>query len=88
MQLQLMWRLAGMAFMLSSEAAAGLFLGWLLDQWLQTPGRWIMIGGITGIVVGLTTFLRAAFRINKHMSKNKLDSPSSSSPENHDHKPS
>ena len=64
-QLRLLWRIAGMAFLLSSEVAAGAGLGWLLDRWLGTGQRWLTMGGIAGIVVGMTGFIRTAFRLNR-----------------------
>jgi F0F1-type ATP synthase assembly protein I len=64
-QLRLMWRVAGMAFMVSAEVAAGAGIGWLIDRWAGTGQRWMTIGGIAGIAVGLTTFIRAAFQLSR-----------------------
>ncbi|MHC4415768.1 MAG: AtpZ/AtpI family protein [Planctomycetota bacterium] len=50
---------------MSSEAAAGAGIGWLIDRGLGTAPRWLTIGGLAGIVVGMTSFLRAAFRLSR-----------------------
>ena len=64
-QLRLLWRVAGMAFMLSAEVAAGAGVGWLIDRWQGTHPRWLTIGGVVGIVVGLTGLLKAAFSLSR-----------------------
>lgn len=64
-QLQLLWRIAGMAIMMSAEAAAGALLGWLVDRWAGTYPRWLTIGGAIGITVGLVSFVAAAWRLSR-----------------------
>jgi F0F1-type ATP synthase assembly protein I len=55
-----LWRLAGMGFTLASEIAAGALIGWLVDSLAGTRSRWIVVGTIAGVVVGLFTFIRQA----------------------------
>ena len=62
-----MWRVAGAAFIMSSEAAAGALIGWLLDWWLGTGTLWLTIGGVAGIAVGMTTFIRMAFTLSREV---------------------
>ena len=64
-QKRLMWRLTGLAFMMSSEVAAGAGIGWLIDNWLGTANRWLTIGGIAGIAVGMTSFIRGALQLSR-----------------------
>jgi len=74
-QMRLMWRIAGMAFIMSSEAAAGAIIGWLIDRWAGTGQRWLTIGGIIGIVVGLTTFIRAAYKVSRAANQERRSPP-------------
>ena len=67
-QLRLMWRVAGMATLMSSEVAAGAGIGWLVDRWQGTAPRWMTIGGLVGLAIGMTGFVRSAFRLNRSMS--------------------
>lgn len=64
-----MWRLAALAFQLAGEVGACLILGWLLDRWLGTPGRWIAVLGIAGVVIGLLHFVRSAITLYKRMDR-------------------
>ena len=63
-QLQLMWRVVGAAFIMSSEVVAGLLLGWVVQKWMGVDHAMIY-GALVGIVVGLTTFVRSAFRLSQ-----------------------
>jgi F0F1-type ATP synthase assembly protein I len=57
------YRMLGLGFQVVSEVGAGLLLGWLL-QW-ATGWKWsIAVGGVVGIVVGLTTLVRSAWKMN------------------------
>ena len=57
------YRMLGLGFQVVSEVGAGLLLGWLI-QW-ATGWKWsIAVGGVVGIVVGLTTLVRSAWKMN------------------------
>lgn len=57
------YRMLGLGFQVVSEVGAGLLLGWLI-QW-ATGWKWsIAVGGMIGIVVGLTTLVRSAWKMN------------------------
>ena len=43
------WRMAGLAFTMSSEVAAGAILGWLVDWLAGTKPKGLIIGAIVGI---------------------------------------
>lgn len=64
-----LWSFAAIAFQLAGEVGACLLIGWLLDRWLGTPGRWIAILGIAGVVLGLFHFVRGAIVMNRKLNK-------------------
>jgi len=68
-EIQLGWRMAGLAFVMSSEAVAGALLGWLVDYFVGTGSTWLLVGAIVGIVVGMTSFIRGALSLNKMLAK-------------------
>ena len=59
------WRMAGLAMQTSSEVIAGALLGWVVDRWAGTSPTWLLVGGIAGIAVGLTTLIRGAMKANR-----------------------
>lgn len=63
-ELRLGWRMAGLAFTMSSEVAAGALIGWLID-WLANTDRWLLIGAIIGIAVGMWSFIKGAMSLNR-----------------------
>lgn len=57
------YRMLGLGFQVVSEVGAGLLLGWLV-KW-ATGWQWaIAVGGLVGIVVGLSTMVRTAWKLN------------------------
>jgi F0F1-type ATP synthase assembly protein I len=66
-EIRLGWRMAGLAFTMSSEVAAGALVGWAIDHFFGTPGsdRWLLIGSIAGICVGMLSFIRGGLALNK-----------------------
>jgi MFS family permease len=57
------YRMLGLGFQVVSEVGAGLLGGWLL-QW-ATGWRWgVVVGGAAGILVGLYTLIRSAWKLN------------------------
>lgn len=65
--------MAGLAFTLSSEVAAGAILGLVIDHFAKTAPRWLLIGSIAGIAVGMLSFVRGAFDMNRVVSQNERD---------------
>jgi len=63
-EIRLGWRMAGLAFVMSSEAAAGALIGLVIDHFAGTS-QWLLIGGVTGIAVGLLSFARGAMTLNR-----------------------
>ena len=51
----------------SSEVVAGALIGWAVDRWLDSPPTGLLVGGIAGIAVGLTTLIRGAMRANREL---------------------
>jgi F0F1-type ATP synthase assembly protein I len=46
---------------------AGALIGWAVDRWLDSPPIGLLVGGIAGIAVGLTTLIRGAMRANREL---------------------
>jgi F0F1-type ATP synthase assembly protein I len=67
------WRMAGLAFTMASEVTAGSLLGLMIDHFAKTPPRWLLIGAITGIAVGMLSFIRGAVMMNRLVSKQERD---------------
>ena len=42
-------------------------LGWLWDRWRGTGQNGLLIGSIIGIVVGLWSFIRGAFKLHRRL---------------------
>lgn len=55
-------RTASMIWQSVSEVAAGAIIGWLLDMAFETDRIFLLIGGLIGIGVGMTTFIRTALK--------------------------
>ncbi len=75
------YRMLGLGFQVVSEVGAGLLLGWLV-KW-ATGWQWaIAVGGLVGIVVGLSTMVRTAWKLNAGLEggERKGRSPSQGGP--------
>ena len=57
--------MAGIGFQTSSEVAAGALLGLGFDWWRGEGSTGVLIGGIVGIVVGMTSLIRGAMKLNR-----------------------
>jgi F0F1-type ATP synthase assembly protein I len=57
--------MAGIGLQTSSEVIAGALLGMAYDWWRGEGSVGLLVGGIAGIVVGMTSLLRAAARLNR-----------------------
>src|SRR4029453_2192445 len=71
-ELRLGWRMAGLAFTMASEAGAGALMGWLVDHFAGTAPTGLLGGSIAGIAVGLLSFVRGAFALNKLLANQDL----------------
>ena len=60
-----LWRLSGMGIELASHILAGVLLGWLLDKLFKTAPVWLVVGSITGLVVGMAEFIRSALKAQR-----------------------
>lgn len=61
-QMRIGWRMVGLAWIMSSEAAAGALIGWAWDEWQGTHKTGLMVGAGIGIVVGMYTLIRGAYK--------------------------
>ena len=68
-EMRLGWRMAGLAFVMSSEAAAGAIIGLVIDYFAGTGSRWLLICGVIGIAVGLLSFAKGALALNRLVSQ-------------------
>ena len=71
-ELRLGWRMAGLAFTMAAEVAAGALIGWLID-WLAGTDRWILIGSIVGIAVGMWSFIKGGIQLNRLLTKQERE---------------
>ncbi len=59
------WKMAALGWEFSSQVVAGVALGWGADYLFPNLGHWGIIGGAgAGVLVGITTFLRSALKLN------------------------
>ncbi|HAW95856.1 MAG: hypothetical protein CMJ33_06860 [Phycisphaerae bacterium] len=65
---QVGWRMAGLASETVSYVIAGGLLGWLADHELETD-HWLATGFIVGIVTGIGVLLRGALKMNQALDR-------------------
>ena len=62
------WKMAALGWEFSSQVVAGVALGWGADYLFPNLGNWGIIGGAgAGVLVGITTFLRSALKLNSEL---------------------
>ena len=62
------WKMAALGWEFSSQVVAGVALGWGADYLFPNFGHWGIIGGAgAGVLVGITTFLRSALKLNSEL---------------------
>ena len=62
------WKMAALGWEVSSQVVAGVALGWGADYLFPNLGHWGIIGGAgAGVLVGITTFLRSALKLNSEL---------------------
>ena len=65
---QVGWRMAGLASETISYVIAGGLLGWLADRSFETD-FWLPTGFIVGIVTGIGVLLRGALKMNQALDR-------------------
>lgn len=60
-----LWRLSGMGMEFVSAIAAGGVIGWLIDRWLGTQPRGVLIGLVVGILGGGFNLIKQAMAANR-----------------------
>ncbi|HCA39012.1 MAG TPA: hypothetical protein DEO92_04965 [Phycisphaerales bacterium] len=60
-----------MGFTLATEVAAGTLLGWLVDWGFGFDRTFIVVGAIVGVLVGLSSFIRAALAENRRLEQKR-----------------
>ena len=62
------WKMAALGWEFSSQVVAGVALGWGADYLFPNLGHLGIIGGAgAGVLVGITTFLRSALKLNSEL---------------------
>ena len=62
------WKMAALGWEFSSQVVAGVALGWGADYLFPNLGHWgIICGAGAGVLVGITTFLRSALKLNSEL---------------------
>lgn len=61
------WRAMDMGMTLVTEVIAGVLLGWLVDWATGFERTFIIVGAILGVLVGMTSFIRAALKENQRL---------------------
>ncbi len=62
------WKMAALGWEFSSQVVAGVALGWGADYFFPSLGHWgIICGAGVGLLVGITTFLRSALKLNNEL---------------------
>ena len=75
---QVGWRMAGLASETISYVIAGGLLGWLADRGFETD-FWLPTGFIVGIVTGIGVLLRGALKMNQALDRQTSQKRSSGS---------
>lgn len=62
-------RAASLIWQSVSEVAAATLIGWGLDWYFGTDRIFLLIGGLTGIAVGITSFVRSALNESRKLTR-------------------
>ena len=63
------YRMLGIGFEAVSQVAAGLLIGWLIDRWRGQGGMGMVIGGAAGVLVGVVSLVRSAWKMNAELDR-------------------
>ena len=58
------WRMFGLGWLMTTEVIAGALLGWGFDVWQGTEKTGLMVGAGIGVLVGMYSLIRGAFKAN------------------------
>ena len=61
--------MGGLGMEVAGQVAAGAVLGWLYDRWRGTGTTGLLVGSLTGIVVGLWSLIRGALKLNRELER-------------------
>ena len=63
------YRMMGIGLETTSQVAAGVLMGWLIDRW-RGQGDWgVIVGGAAGVLVGVYSLVRNAWRLNAELDR-------------------
>lgn len=58
--------MAAIGMEVASQVAGGALLGWLVDS-LAGTSRWLLIGAIVGLIVGMWTLIKQSLKLNTQL---------------------
>ncbi len=67
-------RAASLVWQSVTEVAAGALIGWALDWYFETDRIFVLIGGLIGIFIGITSFVRVALKESRKLTKQQRSS--------------
>ena len=65
------WRMASVGWTLVCEIIAGMVLGYGIDWLVGTDRVFLVIGAISGVLVGMAGFIRSALAENRRMERER-----------------
>ncbi len=68
-EIRVWWKMGGLGMEVAGQVAAGAVLGWLYDRWRGTGTTGLLVGSLTGIVVGLWSLIRGALKLNRALER-------------------
>ena len=84
--------MAGLGLEVGTTVMAGAGIGWLVDRWRGSGSTGVLVGGLIGIVIGLTALIRGSLKLNKLLDeqtrRNRSNDRGSDTARDDDHRPS
>jgi F0F1-type ATP synthase assembly protein I len=68
-EMRIGYRMMGIGLETTSQVAAGVFFGWLVDRWRGQGSVGIAVGGGLGVLVGVISLVRNAWRLNAQLDR-------------------
>ena len=66
-----LFRLMGMGWTLVTELVAGMLIGWGIDWLFGFDTVFFIVGAVVGLLVGMTSFIRAALAENRRLEQER-----------------